>query len=70
MAILDSVKDKAYIRYLGFVSDEELIEQLLESDILCMTRCNSVFANYGFPFKLSEYLSTDNVVLATSVGDL
>lgn len=70
MAILDSVKDKAYIRYLGFVPDEELIEHLLESDILCMTRCNSVFANYGFPFKLSEYLSTGNVVLATSVGDV
>ena len=35
-----------------------------------MTRCNSRFANYGFPFKLSEYLATGNLVLATNVGDV
>ena len=35
-----------------------------------MTRCNSRFANYGFPFKLSEYLATGNIVLATNVGDV
>lgn len=35
-----------------------------------MTRSNSRFANYGFPFKLSEYLATGNIVLATNVGDV
>lgn len=35
-----------------------------------MTRNNSVFANYGFPFKLSEYLATGNIVMATKVGDV
>lgn len=70
MKILEKIKNKKYIRYLGFVSDEELVKHLLESDVLCMTRCNSRFANYGFPFKLSEYLATGNIVLATNVGDV
>lgn len=35
-----------------------------------MTRTNSRFANYGFPFKLSEYLATGNILLATNVGDV
>ena len=70
MQVLEKIKDKTYIRYLGFVSDEELIKYLLESDVLCMTRCNSRFANHGFPFKLSEYLATGNVVVATNVSDI
>lgn len=70
MEILELAKDKDYISYLGFVSDEELVQYLLQSDVLCMTRTNSRFANYGFPFKLSEYLATSNIVLATNVGDV
>lgn len=70
MEVLKKIRDRKYIRYLGFVTDEELIKHQQESDILCMTRCNSRFANYGFPFKLSEYLATGNVVLATNVGDV
>ena len=58
------------IKYMGFLSDEELEEMILKSDILTMTRCNSEFANYGFPFKLSEYLASGNTVLATKVGDV
>lgn len=70
MKVLDMTEGKKYIKYVGFVSDEELDRLLRESDVLCMTRTNSRFANYGFPFKLSEYLATGNVVLATSVGDV
>lgn len=70
MEVLNIAIGKEYIKYLGFVSDEELNKYLLSSDILCMTRCNSRFANYGFPFKLSEYLATGNIVLATNVGDV
>ncbi len=58
------------IRYLGYVSDVELEQLIGSSDILTMTRCNSKFANYGFPFKLSEYLASGNTVLATKVGDV
>lgn len=70
MKVLELAKGKDYIHYLGYVSDEELNSHLLACDVLCMTRCNSRFANYGFPFKLSEYLATGNIVLATNIGDV
>ena len=70
MLFLNDIKDKSYVKYLGFVSDENLIKIMRSCDILAMTRTNSKFANYGFPFKLSEYLSTGNIVLATKVGDV
>lgn len=70
MKVLDLVKDNPHVEYLGRVSDEKLNEVLLSSDILTMTRVNSKFANFGFPFKVSEYLATGNVVLATKVSDI
>ncbi|MCD7925521.1 MAG: glycosyltransferase [Bacteroides sp.] len=70
MAFLDKIKDFSWIKYLGFISDEELYIKMRECDILAMTRTNSKFANFGFPFKLSEYLSIGNVVMATEVGDV
>lgn len=70
MKILERVQDKDYIEYHGFVSEEELHKAMISADVLCMTRCNSRFANYGFPFKLSEYLATGNILLATDVGDV
>lgn len=70
MLFLSNISDKTFIKYLGFISDEELVNVMLSCDVLAMTRTNSKFANYGFPFKLSEYLSTGNIVLATRVGDV
>lgn len=70
MEVLRFAEEKDYIHYLGYVTDLELEQNLLENDVLCMTRVNSRFANFGFPFKLSEYLSTGNVVLTTDVGDV
>lgn len=70
MKVLNLVKGNPNVEYLGRVSDERLNEVLLSSDILTMTRENSRFANCGFPFKLSEYLATGNVVLATKVSDV
>lgn len=58
------------VEFKGFVSDEELVSLLKESDILAVVRTNTLFANYGFPFKLSEYLSTGNIVMSTKVGDV
>ncbi len=68
--ILNRIQNISQIKYIGFVSDEKLIEIMNDCDVLTMTRTNSVFANYGFPFKLSEYLATGNLVLATKVGDV
>lgn len=70
MAVLEKTKGLDYISYLGYVTDQKLSELLTQADVLCMTRTNSRFANYGFPFKLSEYLATGNIVLATNVGDV
>lgn len=65
-----AISNNRLIKRLGFVSEEDLADIQSSADILCMTRCNSEFANYGFPFKLSEYMATGNTVLATSVGDV
>lgn len=70
MAFLENIKELSYIEYKGFVSDELLLQYMTECNILAMTRTKSKFANYGFPFKLSEYLSTGNIVVATNVGDI
>lgn len=58
------------ISFLGRVSDEEYTEQLINADILCMTRNNTEFSNYGFPYKLGEYLATGNPVIATDVSEV
>lgn len=70
MRVLDKIIGKDYFEYLGYVNDDVLNNTMKDCDILCMTRTNSKFANYGFPFKLSEYLSTGNILLATNVGDV
>lgn len=70
MKVLELVKDNPDVQYKGMVSDRELVETLLDCDILTMTRENSKFSNYGFPFKLSESLATGNPVIATNVSDV
>lgn len=58
------------IFFCGRVNDEEYSEKLINADILCMTRNNTEFANYGFPYKLGEYLATGNPVIATDVSEV
>lgn len=70
MQVLKLVENDSDVEYKGRVSDEELNRILLSSDILTMTRVNSKFANYGFPFKLSESLATGNPVIASDVSDV
>jgi glycosyltransferase involved in cell wall biosynthesis len=58
------------IKYLGYLTDEEYYKLIKDSDILCMTRVNSGYANAGFPFKLGEYLATGNPVISSNVSDV
>lgn len=58
------------IDFKGFVSEDDLARLQAESDVLAMVRTNSIFANFGFPFKLTEYLATGNIVLSTKVSDV
>ncbi len=46
------------------------IHSARNSDVLCMCRKESGFANAGFPFKLGEYLATGNPVICTKVSDV
>jgi glycosyltransferase involved in cell wall biosynthesis len=56
------------IKYLGYV--EDYFNVLFKSDVLCMTRSNSKFANAGFPHKIAEYLSTGIPVICSDVSDI
>ena len=69
-ALREKYGNETFIDFKGFVSDEELYQLQMGSDVLAMVRTNSIFANYGFPFKLSEYLATGNIVLSTKVSDV
>lgn len=70
MKVLDLVKNNPNVEYLGRISDRKLNDVLVNSDILTMTRVDSKFANCGFPFKVSEYLSTANPIIASKVSDI
>lgn len=58
------------IFYKGYLPEDEYYSELYNSDILCMTRTSSAFANAGFPYKLGEYLATGIPVIATDVSDI
>ena len=38
MTFLDKVKDAPWIKYLGFISEDELVAKMRDCDILAMTR--------------------------------
>ncbi len=67
---LDTLKINPKIKYLGPFYGKEYYEKLLESDVLCMTRTNSKFANAGFPYKIGEYLSSGKPVICSKVSDI
>lgn len=56
--------------YLGLVSRKELTLINTSAHLLLVCRSNSVFANFGFPWKLGEYCMTTKPIIATRVGDL
>jgi glycosyltransferase involved in cell wall biosynthesis len=67
---LRKIENKKNIKYFGYVTEDRMFELLTASNILCVTRTNSEFANNGFPFKLAEYLSFGIPVLTTTVSDI
>lgn len=58
------------IKYLGAFYGSEYFDILNRSDVLCMTRTNTKYANAGFPHKIAEYLSTGIPVICTDVSDI
>lgn len=69
-SLIASSKFSQRIKFLGCLSSSEYYSTMVNSDILCMTRINSEYANLGFPFKLGEYLASGNAIIATRVGDV
>ena len=56
--------------FTGLISYQKIPQLLKNAEILALDRPNNLQAQYGFPTKLGEYLSTGNPVVVTSVGDI
>jgi glycosyltransferase involved in cell wall biosynthesis len=65
-----SYMDLENISFTGLVSHERIPDLLNSCQILAMTRHNGIFAQAGFPTKLSEYFACKKPVLTTAVGDI
>jgi len=66
----EQFRNEQNIQFKGFMEDNDFYSLLKYSDVLCMCRNESGFANAGFPFKLGEYLATGNPVICTRVSDV
>ncbi len=64
MGVLDNVS------FTGLVSHNRIPDLLHSCQILALTRPNGIFAEAGFPTKLSEYFACKKPVVVTSVGDI
>lgn len=67
---IEELKLSSKVLFTGAVDSSEMPQKLLDASILALSRPNNTQAQYGFPTKLGEYLSTGNPVLVTSVGDI
>lgn len=67
---ISKMKNSSNIVFHGYLSFEVYCKLLSASDIAVMNRVDTKFANFGFPFKLGEYLASGKAVIATDVGDV
>lgn len=67
---LSLIKNNKKIEYLGFLPEDRMFNELSNSNLCCITRINSEYANNGFPFKLAEYSSFGKPILSTDVSDI
>ncbi len=70
LKLVSDLKIKDNFIYLGLLLREELKFINQKVDLLLVCRSNSEYANFGFPWKLGEYLLTKNPIVATKVGDI
>ena len=61
---------KDSVVFTGFLSRKELIREQLEASVLVLAKPESIHADYCFPTKIGEYLSTKNPVLVTDTGEI
>lgn len=63
-----NISDK--VQFTGFLPRKELIREQLEASVLVLAKPESTHADYCFPTKLGEYLSTKNPVVVTDTGEI
>lgn len=63
-----SISEK--VVFTGMINSTDLPQMLKNAEVLALARPQSRQAQYGFPTKLGEYLSTSNPVVVTAVGDI
>lgn len=71
--ILGYLKDKGLssrIIFTGFIERDQLVWAYQNARGLLCCRSNSIYANYGFPTKLGEFLASGSPVIVTRVGDV
>ncbi len=68
--VIKSMPCRSRIRMIGSLDREEYVKKVFGSDIVCVTRTNSVYANFGFPFKLGEYLAAGKTIIVSDVSDV
>lgn len=56
--------------FTGFLSSDQLSWAYQNAIALLCCRANTPFANFGFPTKLAEYLSSGRPVISNEVGDM
>lgn len=67
---MELIKSNTRIYYLGYLSDVNLHNEYQNADVLMITRDNSLFADFGFPYKLSEYLTYKKPIICSAVSDI
>jgi glycosyltransferase involved in cell wall biosynthesis len=69
--VREAVADDSRIRYVGFVSFEEVLKLYALADVLINMRLTKrINTRYFFPSKLMEYLSSGVPVISTSSGNI
>ncbi len=61
---------RSKVKFLGRVTDEEVVAGLSRSDALIFNRIPGKAAQAAFPTRLPEYLTTARPVIASGVGDI
>lgn len=68
--LISKLGDLEDVLLTGRFNEKEYYQELANADVLLMIRTNSSFANAGFPYKLGEYIATQNPVICTNVSDI
>lgn len=67
---INNLENKKNVVMLGKLERADYVNEVLNSDVVCVPRINSALSNFGFPFKLGEYLAAGKAIIATNTSDV